>query len=186
RDRRRAARATRRSTFSASPRAATATWRLRRGSMKRRCGAGWAVESSFEVASRLVNDLGISLGGASRPLFHHPFGAKLAQLRCGEAKLPENFIRVLADGGRVVVNARRRFREMNPRREQSDWARGRVIALDEGAALLDVAVCHDFADRQNRRAEVIQLAQAVPNLLASFSAGPDPDDLLQFRPMLAA
>ena len=61
-----------------------------------------------------------------------------------------------------------------------------MIALDERASLFDVPIFYDLTDGQDRCAEVIQLAQTVPNFLAGFSTCPGSDDLLQFCAVLAA
>ena len=78
------------------------------------------------------------------------------------------------------------FGEMNPGSQQSCRARGRVIAFNERSSLFDMQIFHYLADGQNRRAEIIQLAQSVPNFLASFAACPGSDYLLQFGAVLAA
>ena len=93
---------------------------------------------------------------------------------------------MLADNRRIVMDAGRVFGQMNPGSEQCRRPRGRVIALNERAALLDMPIFHHLADGQHRRAEIIQLAQPVPNFLASFPACPGSDELLQFAAVLAA
>src|SRR5690349_17997005 len=47
-----------------------------------------------------------------------------------------------------------------------------------------MAVFDDFAERQDGCAEVIELAQAVPNFLASFGPRPASDDFLELGSML--
>ena len=75
---------------------------------------------------------------------------------------------------------------MNPGSQQSCRARGRVIAFNERSSLFDMQIFHYLADGQNRCAEIIQIAQSIPNFLASFPARPVSDYLLQFGAVLAA
>ena len=92
---------------------------------------------------------------------------------------------MLADGGRVVMNTRRRFGEVNPGSQQSGRARGWVFPFNKRAAFFDMPIFYYLADGKDRRAEVIQLAQSIPNFLPSFAARPCFDYLFQFGAVLA-
>src|SRR5206468_1844926 len=74
----------------------------------------------------------------------------------------EHFIRVLAESGRIVVNAAGRLGQMNPRRQQCGWAGARVIAFNECLSRFNMRVFEHFGSGQDGRAEVVQVAQAIP------------------------
>src|SRR5688572_30568133 len=75
---------------------------------------------------------------------------------------------------------------MNPRRQQRDCARGRMMALDECFPGFDMRILEHLGSRKNRGAKVFQIAERLPYFLARSMPRPSFDALLQFRPMLPA
>ena len=95
-------------------------------------------------------------------LLDDALGAQIAELRHAQAQeRAEHFIRVLAESGRIVVNAGGRLGQMNPRRQQCGWAGARVIAFNECLSRFNMRVFEHFGSGQDGRAEVVQVAQAI-------------------------
>src|SRR5204862_3722956 len=97
---------------------------------------------------------------------------QIRQVRRGQPKTAKHFFSVLADGGRILMDASGRFGKVNPRSKQGGGPRGRMIAFNERAPLFDMLIFHYLANGQDRRAEVIQLAQPIPDFLTSFASRP--------------
>ena len=72
--------------------------------------------------------------------------SQISQVCRGQAKTSENFVGMLADGGRVMMDACGCFGEMDPGSQQSGWTRSRVIAFDERTPLFDMPIFHHLAD----------------------------------------
>src|SRR5262245_49173595 len=93
---------------------------------------------------------------------------------------------MLTNRRRIVADAGRRLRQMDPWREQRRWPGSRVIALNEGLSYSNMRIFEDLASRQNGSAKIVQFAQAVPQFLAGFLPRPRLDHLFQIGLVLAA
>ena len=92
----------------------------------------------------------------------------------------ENIIGVLAEQRRVVADAGRRLRHVNPRRQEFGRAGDWMIRVSMNALRsLICSIFDDFAHRQHRRAEVVDVAQPLPEFLAGFGARPGFDQVVQ-------
>src|SRR5262245_41116107 len=96
-------------------------------------------------------------------LLNHSLGAQVPQLRLAQTqKASEHLVRMLANRRRIVADAGWRLRHMNPWRQQSRRPGSRVIAFNERLPYFNVRIFEHLASRQNRRAKIVEIAQAVP------------------------
>jgi len=87
-------------------------------------------------------------GRGKAALFDDALGAEIAEIgRAQTQESAQDLVGVLADRRRVVADARRRFRQMNPGREQRRQACRRVIPLDERLARFDMRIFEHFGGR---------------------------------------